>query len=622
MKNEEFYKILDGELQDIIDDDIDGEVLEKLKQPQQKKSYAFLVWFLKFYSGIDNVASYITEGHDDNSCDIILDRTNSQGEKTFYLIQSKWNSISNCNGELEKEILQSYLSDVYTVLRGDKQKGRNSKFNSRYDDLLAHIRKNGGVKILYLTLKNRCKDSASNIRSIEQSIGGNTSVEGFDINRIKMDYISRYYKKSTPPNPLDKVYNPEYEKIVLNVLKDDENNHLKIDKPFEAHVFNIRPKTIYNLVERYGVSLFEKNVRNPLNSSSINAEIKNSLLNNPSYFWYYNNGITAISRLIPSISNQAESFEVVGLQIINGAQTAYSVYLAYLDASPEQREIIDAEAKITLRLLKSGGKDFDLKVTRYTNSQNPVSDRDFWSSDDVQEKIQEYFYDTSVWYERRSGEFRKVPKGVIRVPNTYIANAYLSFWLTDPISVFEASVKREHEGVDLIFTSHKDNKEGLYEKIFNKYTSPNEVFASFCMFDILTNGKGFDLENVYFTNGFHILALSKIIMEKYLQQKFGSEISVVNYIERSYENEEFDLFKKCLMYSSMLMRDEMDCAGDSDKEREVMVNLLTKRSHFDILVEKISKVDVDVERVESLDINDESDFEEFNDEDVEAETLH
>ncbi len=454
MKNEEFYKTLDKELQTIIDTELDREMLKKLKQDQQKKSYAFLIWFLDFYAGIKNVESYITDGHGDNSCDIILDMTNSQGEKTFYLVQSKWNSISNCNKEFDAETLKSYLSDVHSILRGDKKETANTLFNSRYQDLLSHIKSNGNVKILYLSLRKNSSEAEENITSLEKTMGDNLKVNGFDINRLKTDFIDRNYKKSSPPNPLEQIYSPEYEKIRLEIIKNERYNSIKVDRPFEAHVFNVKPSLIFRLVERYGVSLFDKNVRNPLMSSAINTEITNTLLNNPSYFWYYNNGITAISRSIPSISNQAEAFEVTGLQIINGAQTAYSIYNAYLQANSGEREIIDSEAKITLRLLKSGGKDFDLKVTKYTNSQIPVSERDFWSNDEIQETIQQYFYETNIWYEKRSGEFRKLPDGVVKAPNSYVANAYLSFWLSDPVSVFQAGLDKEHKGVDLIFTSY------------------------------------------------------------------------------------------------------------------------------------------------------------------------
>ncbi|ELE5877580.1 AIPR family protein [Vibrio cholerae] len=624
MKNIDFYNILDEEFDSIIKN-FSSELLSRLKQESQKKSHAFMLWFLNFYSGIQNVEDYITDGHDDNSCDIILDKDNSQGEKVFYLIQSKWNNLANCTKEFDSEVLKSYLSDAQCVLRGDKKEGNNEKFNKRYNELLKHIRANGEVKVIYLTLKNNCSTAEENIKSFETLFGGKVSVDSFDINRLKLDYIDRNYKKSTPPNPLEKIYSPEFEKITLNIVKDDERNFLKINRPFEAHVFNILPKTIFQLVQRYGVSLFDKNVRNPLVSSSINTEIVNSLKNNPSLFWYYNNGITAISRAIPDIGTQADSFQVTGLQIINGAQTAYSIYLAYLESSAEEREIIDSDARITLRLLKSGGKEFDLKVTRFTNSQNPVSERDFWSTDEIQSRIQTYFYGTNVWYEKRSGEFRKKPKDIIKVPNDIIASAYLAFWLSKPVSVFEASMLREREGTDLIFTSYKENPDGLYETIFNKDTNEEDVYASFCMLDILTDSGLFDISNIYFTNGFHVLAISKVVLQKYLDNKFSSDVNIVSYIIKSYQDKNLKTIRQCIKYASIFMRNEIEAVDTEDEEREKFINLMTKNSHFELLLEKINKSEISVTEIDELAINIDDELSDLDENDldkIEEQVVH
>jgi hypothetical protein len=330
MKNLDFYKILDSELEKIIDERIEKKLLNKLRQDQQKKAYALLIWFLGFYSDIANIDQYITDGNGDFSCDIILDQTDSQGVKTFYVVQSKWNNEVNCTKKLDSTELKSFLSDFQMVVRGERGESINEKFNARHNDLVDHVRRNGSVKGIFFSLKNRCASITDNIESTKNAIGGNVSIECFDINRIKIDYISKIFKKAIPPNPLNSVYGPEYERIKLTVVRDDtaSRNQIFLRAPFEAHVFCAKPSLIHRLVDRYGVSLFEKNVRNPLEKSSINREIENTLKNNPSYFWYYNNGITAITRSIPEVSPQSHEFEVIGLQIINGAQTAYSIYNA------------------------------------------------------------------------------------------------------------------------------------------------------------------------------------------------------------------------------------------------------------------------------------------------------
>ncbi|RPF16840.1 AIPR family protein [Vibrio crassostreae] len=618
MKNEDFYKVLDEELT-LISNEFTGDLARQLKEDHQKKSYAFMIWFLNFYSNIElnEISEFITDGNGDNSCDIILDKVNSQGDKIFYLVQSKWNQKNKCNGHFESEVLKSFLSDAQSIIRGDKEKTTNEKFNQRYEKLLEHVKQNGEVKVVYLSLKNNCKSSDSNILSFESAMGANVKVDSFDINRLKLDYIDRNFKKNSPPNPLEKIYSPEYEKIKLDIIQLNSNNSHKIqvDTPFPSLVFNISPKTIFNLVDRYGVSLFNKNVRNPLRQSSINSEIANTLKNDPSYFWYYNNGITAITRKMPQVSNQAESFEILGLQIINGAQTAYSIYLAYLNSSPEEREIIDSEAQITFRLLKSGGKEFDLKVTKFTNSQNPVSDRDFWSSDPIQTNIQNYFYGTNYWYERRSGEFRECPEGTVRIPNSYVASSYLAFWLLDPTSVFDSAIRREQSDTDLIFTSHKDHEDGLYEKIFNKHTSPEEMYAAFCILDTITDEESFSIDRIFFSNGFHMIAIANVILRSCIKDKFGDNANIAKAIIKSYDKDEKKLLRKALVLSSRIMKNELDMLTKKDSdtedigtlnlsedEHEPVFDLLVKKSHFDMLIDKVKKMKVSYKEVDELEL--------------------
>jgi hypothetical protein len=618
MKNLDFYRILDDKLQQIISTRLDEKLVARLKQDQQKKSFALLVWFLSFYSDISHVDQYITDGNQDSSCDIILDLVDSQGTKFFYVVQSKWNSESNCTGDLSSIEVKSFLSDFQAVIRGEKSTSSNSKFNARYKDLTAHIRRNGAVKAIFLCLKNRCKTTTDNIQSTKNAIGGKVDIECFDINRIKTDYISKVHKGAIPPNPLNSIYSPEYEKIRLSVARDDSasRNQIFLRAPFEAYVFCIKPSMIHQLVERYGVSLFEKNVRNPLSKTPINKEIENTLKNNPSYFWYYNNGITAITRSIPEVSPQSEEFEVIGLQIINGAQTAYSIYNALKGCSVEQRDLIDAETRIIFRLLKSGGTDFDLKVTKFTNSQNPVSDRDFWSNDPIQERIQSYFYETRIWYERRAGEFRNLPAGVQVVPNTFIASAYLAFWLGDPVGVIDSAIGRRFKKGDMIFTSHKENEKGLYERIFNEQTDSIAVFASFCMFDLLTYDKEYGTTEIFFSNWFHILAISKAVLRKFLKVKTEGKVNLAEFIARRYSENDTDLLPRVISYSSNLMWDEIGRNEGKVKQRQTFINLITKKSHFDVLLEQVELQPLDPVAVESIELIEQNDIDELEEQEV------
>jgi hypothetical protein len=373
MITKDFYEIIDNELNVLLEKYKEDKFLKKLhhaSSTNNRKSYALLIWFLDFYGRKSNYGDFITEGDDDSSCDIVFDNRDNQGNTVFYLVQSKWNSVARVGEDTSKDEILKALHDFETLLRGEKQKV-NDKLRVKLEELDKHLKANGEVKFIFLSLAQYRGNADENINAFRKQ-DEKIKFEIIDIQRIKTDYIDRKYKKIEPLNPLENYQNPEESPVKIDIIQ--KNGNIKIEKPFEAYLFLMRPKSLYDLFAKYGFALFYKNVRNPLLQSQFNTEMEQTAVENPAYFWYYNNGITAITYLLPTIGKRADTIQLTGLQIINGAQTVYSIYRAYKNASPAKRLQMDSEALVTFRLLKSGGKDFDLNVTRFTNSQNPVND--------------------------------------------------------------------------------------------------------------------------------------------------------------------------------------------------------------------------------------------------------
>lgn len=146
--------------------------------------------------------------------------------------------------------------------------------------------------------------------------------------------------------------------------------------------------------EKYSDYILEKNIRGGLGlNSDVNVSIKDTLINNPEMFWYYNNGITVLvdsyTASMRNASSRRESgrFNFVNASIINGAQTVTTIGNAYLnnDVSIEHLENIKVNVRfIKVDPAKEGNKDISLNVTIANNSQNKVTGRDFVSKDPVQ----------------------------------------------------------------------------------------------------------------------------------------------------------------------------------------------------------------------------------------------
>ena len=477
METLEFYREIDREIDTLIKLYKDIPYLKKQKNKDGKKSFGFLLWFLNKYSpGLKELETFITDGHDDASCDIIFENKDNYGQKVFYVVQSKWNSESNIKGSsgVSKEI-KSCLSDFNLIAQGKKtQSAINSKFNEKYSELLDHITASGETKFIFLTLAKGKHDAQDNINAFNEDY----PFEIINIDRLKRDYVEMVYKGARTHNPIETPYIPKGN-IEIEFI---QNNNIFIEGPYISYILLIKPKLVYDLFTKYGFALFYNNIRNPLFKSNFNESIANTIKDNPFQFWYFNNGVTAISDHIDKIRPGSKKVTVKGLQIINGAQTIFSIYNAYKNADTNDRLKMDSDATITFRLLKSGGKEFDLNVTRFTNSQNPVSERDFHANDEIQIQLQNDFLDnTGIWYERRRGEFRTKHKGTLIVSNEYLGQTYLAYFLQDPLSA-KGKIK-------LLFITESINKEGLYDRVFNPKIKYDDMLSSYLLYEYIENKK-------------------------------------------------------------------------------------------------------------------------------------
>ncbi|EPG6022895.1 AIPR family protein [Klebsiella pneumoniae] len=125
-------------------------------------------------------------------------------------------------------------------------------------------------------------------------------------------------------------------------------------------------------------------------SSSVNAGIVSTIEKNPENFWYYNNGITATYEEVEeSISNAGSSrkigiFGFKKLNIINGAQTVSSIGSVFENITDENKD----KVRVMIRFINAKDPNFLGEVTKYNNTQNRVTGRDFTTQRAEQQKIQ------------------------------------------------------------------------------------------------------------------------------------------------------------------------------------------------------------------------------------------
>lgn len=207
---------------------------------------------------------------------------------------------------------------------------------------------------------------------------------------------------------------------------------------FKCYLAVIPGLLLASLYRKYGSKLLEGNVRSFLTTKkAVNKSIRGTILNAPEKFFVFNNGIavTATDVTVEDISllvldhtgksvNKKKNLTVIrkisNMQIINGGQTTASLASA-LHKDKADLSKIAVQMKLTVIEAENKEENNDLiqKISRSSNSQNPVSNADFFSNHAFQQHIQnlstkseceapktgDHVYTTTWFYERSNGEY-------------------------------------------------------------------------------------------------------------------------------------------------------------------------------------------------------------------------
>ena len=174
---------------------------------------------------------------------------------------------------------------------------------------------------------------------------------------------------------------------------------------------------------------FENNVRLYLKQkTNINRNIKNTALDeedNKNIF-YYNNGITITCSDFSYSSMRSPILDLTNLQIVNGGQTIRSLFEAF-----QENQRIFKKVDILCKIYKTQNKELSVKISEYTNSQNPVISRDIRSIDLKQIKLEEDFKTLGYYYERKKNQHEDKEKS-LRIDSEKAGQVILAYYCENP----------------------------------------------------------------------------------------------------------------------------------------------------------------------------------------------
>ncbi len=122
--------------------------------------------------------------------------------------------------------------------------------------------------------------------------------------------------------------------------------------------------------------LFRPNVRQSLGlTNKVNKGMKQTLnSDNPQYFFFYHNGLTALCEKL-SLNPSNHELKLHGLGVVNGCQS----FTTILSCSERVKTLPDAQ--VLMRFYEIPQRDVADKISIYTNSQSAVKPRDLRSND-------------------------------------------------------------------------------------------------------------------------------------------------------------------------------------------------------------------------------------------------
>lgn len=161
---------------------------------------------------------------------------------------------------------------------------------------------------------------------------------------------------------------------------------------YDSYLAVVPGKFLSDIYMKYSARLLESNVRSFLNTrGEINKGILNTILNDKSRFFAYNNGISTTAEAVEVVTSKnglvIKKFK--NLQIINGGQTTASLASAIIKNNADLSGIY---IQMKLSIIKNNNESSELirLISKYANKQNKVTNADLNSNHPFYARIEEF----------------------------------------------------------------------------------------------------------------------------------------------------------------------------------------------------------------------------------------
>lgn len=222
---------------------------------------------------------------------------------------------------------------------------------------------------------------------------------------------------------------PDVENIEINFREFVENGIPCIEAnvgkklKYRSYLGVIPGELLADIYDKYGAKLLEGNVRSFLSTKvAVNKKIRETIINAPRMFFAFNNGISVTAKdvRVEEIDGMKYITSARDFQIINGGQTTASLYNARRNNQADLSAIC-VQMKLTeidgAHVSSDDADNLIRDISRSSNSQNKVSDADFFASHPFHRQMEQISkvtyapavhgaqYETLWFYERARGQY-------------------------------------------------------------------------------------------------------------------------------------------------------------------------------------------------------------------------
>ena len=438
-----------------------AQVFEK-NEEEKNRSKAFLLLGVAVYLDIDlsEAIQYMTEGRGDGGIDAVYIEPMQDSILHVTLFQAKYTRDLRKNKNFATNDIEKAVNTARYVFDPKITMNLNATSKAYVDEITSYLLDGHIPQVKFVMLNNGDKWNEDGQAHIDQAFADNDQIT-----------FEHFNHKSI----IDKIQ--KVKEVDLNLRF--TGKAIREDFNYKSVMLGrVSVLEIARLLEEYGQSLLDANIRKYLGFNLVNRQIRETLLHdeNKHNFFFFNNGITMICDRFKFNALQESDWivNIKGLQIINGGQTCMTLQ----ETIKDNPDVDFSQVYVLVKLYEiSTDDDMVNQIIIATNSQNPVELRDLKANDPYQRNLETQAEDLGVIYKRKRDHLGRNPQ---IIPSTVAAEAVFAIWREKP---------------HLARYKKSDFFDRYYEEIFAGLNASQMIIAVLIFRFCMTNRRKVDVSN-------------------------------------------------------------------------------------------------------------------------------